>query len=79
MATQYHLKCEGCHNVIYFVDTEFGDTVDCEDCGLSLTLPDSHEAYEELINTPSVDDCHLGSHTHYRVMLRGEDGTLSCL
>lgn len=79
MATNYHVVCDGCGCCTYFTEEEFGTTVDCDQCELSVTLPESADDLVERNRRNLAESTRLPDPKFYRIMLQGEDGTLSCL
>jgi hypothetical protein len=74
-----HIICPYCQTANFITSEDLGfEEFECSYCECTFIVPDT---FAELVeyNADSLASIHNTKPTHYRVMLKGEDGTLSCL
>lgn len=74
-----HVICPYCQCANYVHADDLGfEEFECGSCENTFTIPETFEELPEF-NKESFNNLHNTPPSHYRVMLRGEDGCESCL
>ena len=74
-----HIVCPYCQTANFITKEDLGfEEFECSYCECTFTVPNTFAELPEY-NADSLASIHTTKPTHYRVMLRGEDGCLKCL